>query len=375
MRSISCPRAILCAIGVFSLACPLSADVIHVDTRGFSVFSGGSLDVGADSQIFGGVGGDDYIYIGRDVSVGGDLLGRGWIDVDRDSSVAGRLIAADGLWAGRDSSFGDIQSQGGLSFDRGVSTGSLRTHGYLGIARDMTVDGDVEVGGWLDINRGAHVTGDVYHKSGYWKNNRATVDGEFIEIDQNPQIDEWTWDAPTGEPTSSVHDYDWTGSGAEVYLDPGDYGRMDFGNNVTIHLNGPGEYNFDALWLGNNAKVLGSGSGQIGLNVAGGLTAGNSAEFLFDSDEVRLAVNSGGWTSFGNDAVIQGDLFAFDGGMEFGNNADVSGVVYSADYLSMGSGAVVRGQDKPVAEPACVTMLLMGAGGLILRRPRSLKRR
>lgn len=347
------------------------ADTTALVGREMSVFAGDSLQIGRNASIAGNIGSYDYIGLGQNTSVSGGVFGGDYIDIDKNSSITGRVIAADGLWMGQNSSAGSIDSGQGISFSKNVTTGRIRARGYVGIAQNMTVNGDVSAGGWLDINRNAAVHGDVYHHEGYWKHNNATVDGDFYDLASKPAIDEWTYTpASFQEPSSSVSDYHWYDDGSDVYLDAGDYGSLDFGKNVTIHLNGPGEFNFDSLNLGQNSRILADSEGMTFLNVENGLSFGKDVSVLSNPDLVSIDMRIGGWADFGQGNTLEADVYALGEGTEVGKDSLISGILYTPGYAELGQGAAVLGNAHHAPEPASLFVVLLGGGLLSLHRRR-----
>ncbi len=346
------------------------ADAIVFGSRDLAVYAGGGINMGKNVWIAGNVGSAGYIGLEKNGSVSGGMFGRQYIDIGQNGTIGGRIIAEDGLGLGKNASTGAIDSGQGIDFSQGVQTGAVRARGYVGVAKNMTVHGDLSVGGWLDIQQNATVHGDVYHRQGYGKHNSATVDGEFIDIDQKPVIDDWTYQAPDfPSPSSSVSDYRWYGSGEEVYLDPGDYGYLDFGNDVVIHLTAPGEYNFDSLNIGHGGQVLADTPGVTVLNVEDGLEFGNDVQMLSDPDLVCMDLRVGGWATFGNDNTLQADILALDDGVEIGQNSTVSGVIYADGYADLGQGVSVLAQAYHTPEPTSLFVILIGgAVGVVLDR-------
>lgn len=346
------------------------AETISFGFRDMAVYAGGGINMGKDVSIGGHIGSAGYIGLDKNASVSGGVFGRQYVDIDQNGSIGGRIIAEDGLWLGKNASTGAIDSGQGIDFSQGVQTGAIRARGYVGIEKNMTVNGDLSVGGWLDINQNATIHGDVYHRQGYWKHNSAVVDGDFIDIDQKPAIDDWTYQPPDHPtPSSSVSEYLSYGNGEEVFLTPGDYGYLDFGNDVVIHLTGTGEYNFDSLNVGNGGQILADTPGVTILNVEDGLEFGNDVQMLSDPDMVCMDLRVGGWADFGNNNTLQADIIALNDGLQIGQNSTISGIVYADGYADLGQGVSVLGQTHHAPEPTSLFVILLGgAVGIVLDR-------
>jgi len=330
------------------------ADVITTDPDSFAVLSGGTFGADRDVRIDGSIGADGSMWLGSETSVTGNAYTDGGFSNDAGASVGGRVVARQGA-----------------SIDRGSSVGSIDAGANVWVGRDTSVNGSIEAGDGLSMERSVRVAGDARYNGSYWADSSASISGAVTSGAAPDQWDPLTLTNP-GVSTSGGSSL-WFGRGSTQTLSTGDFGSLSADRDVTLHL-GAGEYNFSSLWLGRDSRlVVDTSAGDVTLNVAGSFSTDRG--FVVDNTGPgNVLIQAGGSLALDRDSSIEAQLRSY-GSVSVDRDSLIDGSLHAAGNIWLDQGVQVTGAGaitgaaEPVPEPASVALFMLGAG-LFLTRPR-----
>lgn len=360
-----------------------SADAVSVDIQNLALRSGTNLWLGGGSTVQGSIA------AGRDVSI------------DSNGSISGSSYAGRHTWVdNRTSVGGNVYGTGSTDTGRDVTVGGNFTGGSVSLGRNANVGGNVTAGtGGVSIDRDSSVGGNVTADKNIWIDRNSNVGGNAIagvgksvSTGRNVTIGGTTGsgatpDAPSFSapalPTAPTTPgasgpYQWTGSGGELTLTPGQHGGLGFDNNAALNLTA-GQYDLGEFWMGKNGMVnVDTSAGDVYLNFYGDMNTGNNVQFnktgegnlfitLFDSDA---------W--LGADNELDAALRAYNGSFGADQNTSLTGTYWATGEIALGRSTSVEymnyyqgGGGATVPEPMTLAGVLMaasGAGAYLIRR-------
>ena len=196
------------------------------------------------------------------------------------------------------------------------------------INANATVDGDVRSGGNVNLQNGASITGTVFRPAGtsLTLNAGSTVGTDAFPVD--PELP--TLPAPTAYTCPTGGAPDGGGNGESRTLTPGSFGAFTFGAAFELTLDGAGDYFFDSIHTGNNAKLVVTTPGTR-VFVCGAMVFGSVEVTTSTSDpcDFSVEVHASGDNAFlaGGASTWIGDVFAPFGEIHIGAGSTVSSFV------------------------------------------------
>jgi len=347
MRSVSVTAVVILVTGFNGGA---AAGVIETTPHSLAALAGGRLNTGTDVTIDGGVGAVGNIWLGNRTRVSGDLYTTGAFETGSYVDVGGRAVAS-----------------GKVGMNRGSAVGAIDGGRSVTLGRDTVVWGDLTAAERVNIDRNAHMYGDVSYGTGYWVHSRATVDGALGQGPGMPDV--WNpslWTTPDLSTTGSGTDY-YAGN-STVVLEPGDYGGLNVDGNSTVHLSA-GTYDLAQAWLGRDTRIVADTSGgDVVVNIVGSLTSDRDVAFE-TVGEGTLVFHVGDYVYLGRGNEAEASFLSY-GNLTADVGTLVSGHVFAGADMWLGNDVHIGGvfPESHLPEPATLGLIVAGLGWAALRR-------
>lgn len=324
------------------------ADMVATEPGQFAVLAAGGVSADGNVSIGGNLGAGKELWLGNQSQVLGATCVQGALSTGNGVTMAGDVLAGGSVYLGNNTSAGNLYGFGSISTGNNVDLASVTGNGYVGLGNKN------------------EVAGNLVYGSSYWAPKNSSIGGSVEKASMAANSWQPTW-RPSPALMSSVSDSEYYKRGSEVYLEPGDYGKLSIDANATIHLSG-GEYNISSLWLGSGVKILSDSQDKdVVLNLVGNLSI-DSNVVLETAGIGQTLFAVGGTTSLGSNGDFDASFFGFGDSVDIGQGNQVDGMVYSAGSVWMGSGVTVSGAGlNGGAVPEPQTAILLGLGCLLLR--------
>ena len=354
------------ALGLIAGATNAMAASIQANPNDFAIFTGGDLVTGEDVVIRGNIA-QGAIYDNRDfyIGEGSRVEGNAYLRSNNNTSLSRQSVITGDVVATRKFNMSNRSQIGG----------SLHTQGDVTMGNRSSIGGNLH-GDDIWMSNKASVAGNVYHDGSFGKRNNARVHGQVIQ-GSNPDVVAYTTrDAPNF--TSGHVNLGWLRGGETHAIVAGDYTSLNIGNNATIELSA-GEYNFSKLdWTGNDTEfIIDTTDGDVVLSFANEASLGDHIKFTKIGTNDFL-FQAGGRTSFGESLDLDGSIYVFGSGdLTIGDDAILSGQVYTEGDFYLGEDAVIYGQGlnnggitTTIPSPAAVFAGLFLISGTLMQRRR-----
>jgi len=408
-------------LGVAALAL-LGQVCLGASITDYCVFAGTQVNFGDNITVNGLVGGNDRLGVGGgttstlgfegggyfnsgnnvstpldvvangDVDLGGgggfrNVYSGGYVRTGNNVTITGEIIATDWVQLG-----GGVVVQGDITAGNPAPSGrALDTGNNCDMQANVKADGDVDMGGGTVIQGNLQLSGSVLGSGSV--TGTTTVVPTF-----NVTPPAFTSVAIPGAspvtPSTLPADDVTTSTTAGSPLAPGAYRNVNLPNNQSLHLVG-GTYEFHNFVTGGGLDLfLDLTGGPITVLVENNLNIGNSmvvwvwdavggayvdyATFLADPTLRAMAADvffeAQNAFAVGGSAQWIGTAFGPAANVSFGNNAQITGAVYSGTTVGMGGGSVLNCEapnrfgasgSPPGAVPEPATVVLLGAAGAL----------
>lgn len=232
-------------------------------------------------------------------------------------------------------------------------TGAANQFGVT-VAGAASIQGECRSRHHIQLNNGAHITGNAIHPAGTNINmgSGATVGVDVLADPELPALP-----APSGF-VSGGPNYTGGGNGQVLTLAPGSYGDVALGGACTLNLSA-GTYYFNSLHSGNGLDLrLNLQGGTIRIYVTTDAHFGSVDVFftsLGDASKVYLEAQGSGTATYSAFTAAggsdwRGTVFAPNGGIHFGGSGCCSsfeGHFWSGSFVDLEHG--LTGNGPPVA--------------------------